>query len=140
MPASKVAVAKPLANPSVKGGPATERRKGGPHRFAPGNTHSVGNPGPSRSKAITSVIIAKLNEVNKDDPKRREHIYALVDELFDLALGYHTVNRKRVKGAGDLSAIVHIIDRAEGKIPTTIQGDEEGGGVTIIFGPRQEKL
>lgn len=128
---------------------------GRPGTFQKGNKAAVGHKGvgPARSRIITQCIVAKLNEI---DPKtKREHVFRLVDELFEQAYARETPmldpRGKQMKDAdgkkltvrvlGDLSAKKEIIDRAEGK---PVQGhslDSEGGGrVTIVFEAEDEKL
>ncbi len=113
---------------------------GRPGTFKVGNKVGVGNAGPAaRPRIVTDVIIAKLHEVNKTTG--RAEVWKLVDELFEQAYAREVGKGKdKVRILGDLSAKMHIIDRAEGK---PIQGhsmDTGGGKVTFVFEPGDEKL
>lgn len=114
-----------------------------PGTFKPGNKAGVGNRGPAaRPKIITDVIIAKLNEIaekGKGGKPDRAVVWKLVDELFEHAMA-KTVkvgkgkNAKEVRILGDLSAMIHIFDRAEGKATQKIGTDgEDGTSLTIVF-------
>jgi hypothetical protein len=89
-----------------------------------GNKAAVGNPGPGpRPRLVTSVIIAKLNEI---DPKtKRENVFKLVDKLWALAVP------KKDSKPGDLQAMKEIIDRADGKVRPAPEGDGDGNTLTI---------
>lgn len=115
-------------------------------KFKPGNKIAAGNPGPfARGRPITSVIIQKLNEVDKSTG--RENIWELVDALFALAKGGERKVRVRENGKfvtkivnekPDLAAIREISDRAEGRpIQTHGLDAESGTKVTLVFEPTE---
>ena len=118
-----------------------------PGTFKPGNKFGVGGPGPfARGRPITSAIIAKLHEVDKNTS--RENIWELVDALFALAKGGERKMRvreggkfvtKNVDDKPDLAAIREIADRAEGK-PVQTHGLDgaPGAKVTLVFEPGEE--
>lgn len=118
-----------------------------PGAFTPGNKVGVGNQNAVRGKLVTDVIIAKLNEVDPRDPKRRALVWRFVDELFEHALsrevtvGKGTQKRKE-KILGELSAMFHIIDRSDGRPVQGIgfEAGTGGGKVTLVFEPEDGKV
>lgn len=119
-------------------------------KFKPGNQIGVGNSGPTRQRPVTAVIIAKLNEVNKDT--KRENIFAIVDELFEQALPVFVkkngkivedpkTGKPKVHRRGDLQAIMAVMDRADGKPTPQIEGtDGKGGAINILIVQGEDKI
>lgn len=122
-----------------------------PGTFQKGNKAAVGSGGPHKHRPVTSVIIQKLNEINRQT--NRAFIFDLVDELFEQALASEKeveflegkgkrqrLVKKKIRVLGDLTAKSFIIDRSDGK-PVQGIGLEPGEGkVTIVFEAADEKL
>jgi hypothetical protein len=107
-----------------------------------GNQHAKGNPGPWGGRPVTSVILQKLNEVNKTT--NRKYIWQLVDELFEAALSREEVIRRRdgspvlddkgkpmtIRVLGDMDAMKEIINRSDGRPKQDVK--LKGGGTVIL--------
>jgi hypothetical protein len=109
--------------------------------FQPGNK-AAKNADHGRNRPITQAIIAKLHEMSKTPGVNKEYIYQLVDELFEHALSKMVGKGKnKVRVLGDLDALKHIIDRADGKPVQGVGFQNDGDGkVTILFGEDEKNI
>ena len=83
--------------------------------FLPGQS---GNPGGlQKGKRITTLI----REALEQDIDGKKVVEALAQIIIREAL------------KGDFRFAREILDRIDGKVPDRITGDEEGGGLTVIF-------
>jgi hypothetical protein len=98
--------------------------------FKKGHKHAIGSNGQLR-RDLTVELISQLNEVAKDpDGVHRPKMHRLVRNLITQATtsaDEHNEKGKLVKeGAGNLTAILAVFDRLEGKAPQSITGPNDG--------------
>jgi hypothetical protein len=81
--------------------------------FQPGQS---GNPqgAPRKAKIFTNALLASLKKTDSEDV---EAIQRIADKLVALA------------ASGDVAAIKEVADRAEGRVPQAIGGDDELGAI-----------
>lgn len=72
-------------------------------KFKPGNTASVGNPGPHRPDFLTQALISQLHELDKKDRRNRPRFARIVDKMIAAA------------NEGDMRAAAEIFDRVQGR-------------------------
>lgn len=86
--------------------------------FPPGVS---GNPsGRPKKKDWTDAIRKAVQEVQEDDPLKRQRLHLLAEALVLKAQ------------AGDVNALKEIGDRIEGKVPQAVVGDDEADPIKVV--------